>query len=271
MKKTDDSGGERLQKVLARAGFGSRRGLETLIANGEVSVNRKVAVLGQKLNLDDRLNFKALDYIVVQEQAAARCLLYHKPLGQICTRSDPEGRPTVFKKLPPLSKSRWLAVGRLDINTSGLLLFTNHGELANKLSHPSSEVEREYAVRIHGRVTAEQLERLRTGVTLDDGPAKFDSLVDAGGEGSNHWYHVVLHEGRNREVRRLWESQGLQVSRLARVRYGTFTLPRTLSQGHYQELDKKGVRDLIQHLGLDTQAKGDAELGLQLLRPRRRR
>ncbi len=171
-------------------------------------------------------------------------LAYHKPVGEVCTRSDPEGRPTVFNNIPRLKQGRWLSVGRLDINTSGLLLLTNDGDLANRLMHPSSEIEREYAVRVLGKVDREMVDRLKAGVQLEDGMAAFDDIIDAGGEGANHWYHVVLREGRNREVRRLWESQGLAVSRLTRIRYGNIMLSRRIKKGKWQELSLAEVNSL---------------------------
>jgi 23S rRNA pseudouridine2605 synthase len=176
--------------------------------------------------------------------------MYNKPAGEVCTQSDPEGRPTVFQRLPPIRAGRWIMVGRLDINTDGLLLFTTDGELANRLMHPSSEVEREYACRVLGEVTPEMLLSLQEGVELEDGKASFLRIVDAGGEGANHWYHVVLAEGRNREVRRLWESQGVKVSRLIRVRYGHIELPRYLRTGHHKELDVRDLRKLYESVGL---------------------
>lgn len=246
---------EKLQKVLARAGFGSRRELETWIAAGRVSINGKVAQLGDRVEPGDTLR---VDGRVVptrrQLGPRRRVLVYHKPEGEVVTRNDPEGRPTVFEKLPRARGGRWIPVGRLDVNTSGLLLVTTDGELANRLMHPSSAIEREYAVRVYGEVAPETIDRLTQGVELEDGPARFDTVVDAGGEGANHWYHVVLREGRNREVRRLWESQGVVVSRLIRVRYGPVFLNRALRQGNWQELPPHVVSALAESVGLKTES-----------------
>lgn len=205
---------EKLQKVLARAGQGSRREMEALITAGRVSVDGKVATLGDRVEVNAviRVDGHQVKTRAAEEQIC-RVLAYHKPEGEMCTRHDPEGRPTVFDRLPKMDGARWIAVGRLDVNTSGLLLFTTDGELANRLMHPSHEVEREYAVRVFGEITEAMLQRLRKGVQLEDGMAKFNKIKPAGGEGLNQWFNVTLTEGRNREVRRLWESQEVQVSR----------------------------------------------------------
>jgi len=235
---------EKLQKVLARAGLGSRRVMEEGIAAGRVSVNGKIAEVGDRVTEEDtiRVDSRYIRTVSADESIARRrVLMYHKPEGEVSTRTDPEGRPTVFDRLPGLKHGRWVAVGRLDINSIGLMLFTTDGELANRLMHPSSEIEREYAVRVLGDVTPDMLKTLRSGVVLDDGMAHFDDIIDQGGEGANHWYHVVVKEGRKREVRRLWESQGLRVSRLIRVRYGTLSLPRSLHVSHWKELDAKDI------------------------------
>ena len=244
--------GEKLQKVLARAGIGSRREMERWIAEGRVSID------GRKADLGDRVedhHVVRIDGHVLASSARVgtrrRVLMYHKPEGEVCTRSDPSGRPTVFARLPHLRNGRWIAIGRLDINTSGLLLFTTDGELANRLMHPSHGIEREYAVRVLGDVTKETLEQLTTGVELEDGPAAFDTLVDAGGTGANHWYHVSLKEGRNREVRRLWDAVGVQVSRLHRVRYSDLTLPRAIHAGRWEELTRAQVHALAARVGLE--------------------
>jgi len=238
---------EKLQKVLARAGFGSRRELESWIAQGRISINGKVATLGDRVSEKDIIRVDG--NVVPREKVAGgrrRVLMYHKPVGEVTTRSDPEGRPTVFDHLPNLRNGRWVAVGRLDINTAGLLLFTSDGELAHRLMHPSRQVEREYAVRVMGEVPPEMIKRLQEGVELEDGKAHFDSIVDAGGEGANHWYHVTLLEGRNREVRRLWESQGVMVSRLIRVRYGPVTLPRWLRDGKFEDVPEHQLQALLE-------------------------
>jgi 23S rRNA pseudouridine2605 synthase len=237
---------EKLQKVLARAGLGSRREIEKWIAEGRITINGKPAKLGDRIDLSANITIDNRPVILrPQQMEKQRVIIYHKPEGEVCTRSDPEGRPTVFENLPRLRNQRWIAVGRLDINTSGLLLFTTDGELANRLMHPSSEIEREYAVRILGTVDNEMIKRLKKGVQLEDGFAAFTDIQDAGGTGVNHWYHVVLKEGRNREVRRLWESQNVKVSRLIRVRFANIQLPRLLRPGRYQELEAQQVMDLV--------------------------
>lgn len=243
---------EKLQKVLARAGHGSRREIESLIQQGRVSIDGKLATLGDRIEATPSLKIRVDGHVVSIRESAeniCRVLAYYKPDGELCTRRDPDGRPTVFDRLPKLRGSRWIAVGRLDINTSGLLLFTTDGELANRLMHPSREVEREYAVRVFGQIDDEKLRQLRRGVQLEDGPAAFNSIRFQGGEGLNQWYNVTLTEGRNREVRRLWEAVGVQVSRLIRVRYGDLSLPKGLPRGGWTELSLKDInylRELVQ-------------------------
>jgi len=247
---------EKLQKVLARAGHGSRREIESMIAAGRVSVDGKVATLGDRVESSKSLKIRIDGHLVsVAESATEVCrvLAYYKPEGELCTRSDPEGRPTVFDRLPRLRGSRWIAVGRLDVNTCGLMLFTTDGELANRLMHPSREVEREYAVRVFGQVDDDKIRQLSKGVQLEDGPAAFKTLKFGGGEGINQWYNVTLTEGRNREVRRLWEAVGVQVSRLMRVRYGDITLPKGLPRGGWTELDLPAVNYLRNLVGMDDE------------------
>lgn len=248
--------GEKLQKVLARLGLASRREIETWITEGRVKVNGAAATLGQRVDANDAI---ALDGRLLKREeitgSVRRVLIYNKPDGEICTRDDPEGRPTVFDRLPRPKEGRWINIGRLDINTTGLLLFTTDGELANRLMHPSYQMDREYAVRVRGEVTEEMLENLKTGVMLEDGPAKFTDIKEApGGEGFNHWYHCVVMEGRNREVRRLWESQGLVVSRLKRVRFGPVFLTSELTMGRWREMDQREVDILSAEVGLAPQA-----------------
>ena len=232
--------GEKLHKALARAGLGSRREMERWIDAGRLEVDGAKAAVGdrifggEKIKLDD----KPVELAVGEP---VRCLLYHKPVGEVCSRKDPEGRRTVFDSLPPLKNGRWIVIGRLDFNTSGLLLFTTDGELANALMHPSSMIDREYLIRVMGDVTDEHLARLKQGVELDDGVARFTDIKEGGGEGINRWFYVVLMEGRNREVRRLWESQGLTVSRLKRVRFGNVFIPSKLKKGQWMELADKDV------------------------------
>lgn len=247
---------EKLQKVLARAGHGSRREIESMIAAGRVSVDGKIATLGDRVESSKSLKIRIDGHLVsIAESAAEVCrvLAYYKPEGELCTRSDPEGRPTVFDRLPRLRGSRWIAVGRLDVNTCGLMLFTTDGELANRLMHPGREVEREYAVRVFGQVDDDKIRQLSKGVQLEDGPAAFKTLRFGGGEGINQWYNVTLTEGRNREVRRLWEAVGVQVSRLMRVRYGDITLPKGLPRGGWTELDLPAVNYLRNLVGMDDE------------------
>jgi len=236
---------ERLHKVLANAGLGSRRLLEQRIENGEVKVNGLVAELGSSVRGGDRVELDAKLFIAVNDNAEhAQVLVFHKPEGVVTTREDPEGRPTVFEQLPRLKGARWIAVGRLDINTTGLLLLTTDGALAHALMHPSTEIEREYICRVHGEVPDEALEKLKSGVELEDGPARFEELAVISRGDSHSWFRVVIREGRNREVRRMWESQGLMVSRLKRIRYGTVELPRGLLKGSSETLDPAQVKAL---------------------------
>jgi 23S rRNA pseudouridine2605 synthase len=241
---------ERLQKVMATAGLGSRRALEQQIKDGEVQVNGRVAKIGECVQQHDRISFAGGEWVVVDESDVQRNLVYNKPIGEVTTRSDPQGRPTVFDRLPKLKGARWIAVGRLDINTSGLLLMTTDGELAHAMMHPSSNVDREYACRVFGEIDQEKLDRLKNGVMLEDGMANFSDIQAAGGEQGNQWFHVTILEGRNREVRRLWASQDLKVSRLKRVRYGAVFLPKRLRMGDWSELTPKDHRVLREDVGL---------------------
>lgn len=242
--------GEKLQKVLAGIGLGSRRQIENWIAAGRVTVDGKPATVGERVTPAQAIRVDGRPVLARVRQHKPRVLIYHKPEGEICTRSDPQGRATVFEKLPTLRGARWIIVGRLDYNTSGLLLCTTDGELANRLMHPSQAIEREYAVRVLGKVSEEMITKLKTGVMLDDGHAHFDSIVDAGGAGANHWYHVVLKEGRNREVRRLWDRAGVKVSRLIRIRFGPIRLPPHFHTGRSVELDDKAMAELYGFAGL---------------------
>ncbi|MEN9659639.1 MAG: hypothetical protein RL571_3104 [Pseudomonadota bacterium] len=241
---------ERLQKALAFTGYGSRRAMEDAIAAGKVSVNGKIAALGSKVSLGDDVRFDGKKVVLKWPDRLPRIVMYHKQEGELVSRDDPEGRVTVFDRLPRLKSSKWVAVGRLDYNTSGLLLFTTSGELANRMMHPSFEVEREYAVRVFGELTQEQINEMLKGIELEDGTAHFASLQRRGGEGFNHWYHVVLKEGRNREVRRMFEHFGLIVSRLIRVRFGAMTLPGRLRRGHFHELTELEILGVMRWAGL---------------------
>lgn len=233
---------ERVQKVLAARGLGSRREIEGWIERGEVKVNQRTAKLGDQVGPDDVIRVRGR--VIHMAEHAHRWLVYHKPVGEICSRSDPEGRRPVFASLPRLKGQRWVAVGRLDLNTSGLLLFTTDGELANRLMHPSRSLEREYAVRVLGEVPDDTRRMLLEGVELEDGPARFDALEERGGDGANHWFHVVVSEGRNRLVRRLWDAVGVTVSRLIRVRYGPVVLGRGLKTGDCRDLEIREVEAL---------------------------
>lgn len=240
---------ERIQKVLARIGLGSRRQIESWVYASRITINGKVAQPGDLITSKDIIY---LDNKLIKRSSKnnskTKVLIYHKPVGDICTRKDTKGRPTVFDNLPPLQGQRWISVGRLDINTSGLLLFTNNGELANRLMHPSSGIDREYAVRVIGKVNEQMLQKMQHGVRLGNSTGRFTDIVDAGGKGANHWYYVTLMQGRNHEVKRIWESHGLTVSRLIRVRFGPIILPRWLRPWAINELDDKTLRGLYQWL-----------------------
>ena len=244
--------GEKLQKILAGAGLGSRREMERWITEGRITVNSQVANLGDRATTRDTITVDGKPIkLDGYTSGIRRIIAYNKPEGEICSRSDPDGRPTVFSKLPKIKGERWIAIGRLDLNTSGLLLFTNDGELASRLMHPSYTMEREYAVRVMGNITQEKVKNLYDGVELEDGPARFTDIVDSGGSGINHWFHVCILEGRNREVRRLWESQELTVSRLKRVRFGSVIMPEGLRAGNWQELDKAEIDKLAALVDLE--------------------
>lgn len=248
---TSSDSDEKLQKVLARAGVGSRREMEKYISAGRVKVNGNVATLGDRVTSDDKVVVDGHAVTIKASQNdVVRVVLYNKPEGQICSQNDPEGRPTVFENLPKLSSGRWISVGRLDFNTSGLLLFTNDGDLAHKLMHPSSNIDREYLVRVQGDVTDANLAALKAGVDLEDGKAKFTDVVPGSQEGSNQWFYCVVMEGKNREVRRLWESQNCRVSRLKRVRYGSIFIPSHVRVGQWIELEDKELKSLYESCDL---------------------
>lgn len=246
-KKNDFSAeSARIQKVLSEMGIASRRQVERWIREGRIQVNGQIAKLGDKILPTDKIQIDGRQLKRPSTEAPiTRVIAYHKTAGEICTRKDPEKRPTVFQNLPKLRGQRWISIGRLDLNTSGLLLFTNDGELAHRLMHPSMQIEREYAVRVLGKVDEDILKRLTHGVMLEDGMARFEHIVNSGGEGANHWYHVLVAEGRNRLVRRLWESQGLQVSRLMRVRFGPIFLEKNMRPNKAIDISGKLLEELI--------------------------
>lgn len=267
---------EKLQKVLANLGNGSRREIEAMIVAGKISVDGKIATLGDRVDVNASPKIRIDGHLIQlrsKEKEICRVLAYYKPEGEICSRNDPQGRATVFERLPRLKNARWVNIGRLDINTSGLLLFTTDGELANRLMHPRHEIEREYAVRVFGKVSDQQLNQLRKGVQLDDGPAAFKSIKAQGGDGINQWFNVVITEGRNREVRRMWEAIDIQVSRLLRIRYGNITLPKGLSRGTWMELGIDAVNYLRETVGLAKEAKSfiASSANQRVSRPKRAR
>lgn len=244
---------EKLQKIMAGAGVASRRESEKWIKDGRVSVNGKIAEIGDRATIKDTIRVDGKPLRVTKpEDFQRKMIVYHKPEGEISSKKDPEGRPTIFDTLPKVRNSRWLSVGRLDFNTSGLIFFTNDGNLANKLMHPSQEIVRKYAVRVRGQVSDDILRQLQQGVTLEDGEARFETIEEAGGERSNHWYHVTLKEGRNREVRRMWEAFDIQVSRLHRIQYGPFELPRALKRGRWRELTPQELAEFENIAGLKS-------------------
>ena len=242
---------EKLHKVLASQGLGSRRQMEAWITEGRVRVNGQTAHLGQRVSDKDSIEIDGKPLRIRHQQAPLQVIIYHKPAGEICTRNDPENRPTIYRFLPHLKGERWISVGRLDFNTTGLLLLTNNGELANQLMHPSSQIEREYLVRVHGSVSDDVIEQLKKGVVLEDGLARFDSIQHIGGEGSNQLYLVTLHEGRYREVRRLWEAVGAQVNRLKRTRFGPIAIPKPLKERKCYSLTTAEMSELLRAVGLD--------------------
>lgn len=252
---SEAASGERLQKYLARLGYGSRREIEGWIRNGRLRVNGAAAQLGSRVAQGDVVELDGRQIEVDAAPSRARVLLYNKRVGEICTRRDPEGRRTVFEDLPQLKSGRWISIGRLDFNTSGLLLLTNDGALAHRLMHPSGGIDREYAVRLDGTIEPEHSQRLLEGVDLDDGPARFSDLQYYDGRGRNQWYHVVLMEGRRREVRRLFEAVGARVTRLKRVRFGPVMIPSRLRSGRFLELDAEEVKALFRLAGLPAPAK----------------
>ena len=255
MSDKPEQQGERLQKILAARGLGSRREIEGWIEAGRVRLNGQPARLGDRAKPGDRIQVDRREIRVggVQSQPLRQVIAYNKPQGELVTRNDPKGRRTVFGQLPRVRNGRWVAVGRLDINTSGLLLLTTDGELANRLMHPSREIEREYSVRVLGKVTESSLTRLTTGVELEDGPARFERIEEAGGSGANHWYKVVLKEGRNREVRRLWETVDVAVSRLIRLRYGNVEMGPRLFVGNWRKLETEELEGLLALAGLEPE------------------
>ena len=242
---------ERLQKVMAQSGHGSRRNIEILIAQGHITINGQVAKLGDSVGPGDKVKLDGHLINLRFGDPLPRVLVYHKTAGEIVTRDDPQKRPTVFDRLPKVNGARWVSVGRLDFNTEGLLIFTTNGELANRLTHPRFEVEREYAVRLLGELTEEARQKLLAGVDIDGESCKFDSIEDRGGEGANHWYHVILREGKNREVRRMMEAVGLTVSRLMRVRFGCVELPGHVKRGQMKEMDEEQVQNLLNFAGMN--------------------
>ncbi|MDA8328902.1 MAG: pseudouridine synthase [Betaproteobacteria bacterium] len=248
--ETADPSSQKLQKVLAAAGFGSRREMEEWISNGRVSVNGEIATLGTRITEADRVLADRRPVRWPFSLALPRVLIYHKPEGEIVSRDDPGARQTVFENLPKIKNGKWIAIGRLDFNTEGLLIFTSDGELANRLMHPSFAVEREYAVRIMGELTREHMQQLTSGIELDDGLARFERIMEEGGDNSNRWYRVVIREGRNREIRRMFAEVGMMVSRLIRVRFGVVNLPARVKRGKMMELDVKQIVTLLKWAGM---------------------
>ena len=256
----------KLHKVLAQAGLGSRLEMERLITEGRISVNSEPAHIGQRIQFGDTVKINGKPVQVRIAPPAPRVIAYHKPVGEVVTHDDPQNRPTVFRKLPRLQHGKWLSVGRLDLNTEGLLLLTNSGELANQLMHPRFGLQREYAVRVLGALSVEEKQLLTTGVQLDDGPAQFGQIEEGGGEGANCWYRVTIAEGRNREVRRMFEALGHAVSRLIRIRYGILHLPRFLRRGQWMELNDKDLQGLMKLVGMEPPRRGESPQAAQTRR-----
>ena len=251
INENDSNSGIRIQKMLAQIGVGSRREIERAIIEKRISVNNILAEIGQSVSNKDRIIFDGKLIKLNSDKSSPRILIYNKPEGEIVSESDPKGRATVFDHLPKIKNAKWISIGRLDFNTSGLLIFTSYGEFANRLMHPRYEIEREYSVRVHGQLTDNQISQLKAGIKLEDGLAKFQTISFKGGEGSNHWYQVTLKEGRNREVRRLFQFFNITVSRLMRIRFGDFTLPSNLKKGNYLELSEKEVLDVLSKFKLN--------------------
>jgi 23S rRNA pseudouridine2605 synthase len=247
MKKTP----EKLQKVLAQRGFASRREIERWVEDERITVNGKIAEIGMRVTENDDIAIDGNPISTNVYEEETRVILYHKPPDEICTRKDPEGRRTVYQSLPKIKPGRWIGIGRLDLTTSGLLLFTNNGDLANKLMHPAQAIEREYLVRVCGKLSSQMIKQLITGVRLDTGMARFEEIVEHQSQGVNHWYFVVVVEGKNRVVRKLFESQGLMVSRLKRVRFGPIFLEKKCQQGEWIELKEKSIKQLLDAAGLE--------------------
>ena len=248
----ENTSGVRIQKVLAQIGVGSRREIEKAIIEKRISVNNKLAEIGQLISNDDKIIFDGKLINLNYDEALPRILIYNKPEGEIVSESDPKGRATVFDHLPQIKNAKWISIGRLDFNTSGLLIFTSYGEFANRLMHPRYEIEREYSVRVLGKLTDNQISQLKAGIKLEDGLAKFETISFKGGEGSNHWYQVTLKEGRNREVRRLFEFFNFTVSRLMRIRFGGIALPSNLKKGNYIELSEKEVLNTLSKFNVNN-------------------
>ena len=248
----DSNSGIRIQKLLAQIGVGSRREIEKAIIEKRISVNNKLAEIGQSVSDLDRIVFDGKLINLNFDKALPRILIYNKPEGEIVSESDPKGRATVFDHLPQIKNAKWISIGRLDFNTSGLLIFTSYGEFANRLMHPRYEIEREYSVRVLGKLTDNQISQLKAGIKLEDGLAKFETISFKGGEGSNHWYQVTLKEGRNREVKRLFEFFNFTVSRLMRIRFGGIALPSNLKKGNYIELSEKEVLNTLSKFNVNN-------------------